>query len=220
MIRLFHVTKRYGRDDLALDDVSLRVEKGGFAFVTGPSGAGKSTLLKLLFAAERPTDGRILVAGHDLSRLRASSVPILRRNVGVVFQDFRLLLRRTVFDNVAFALEVLGQPRSRIRPRVEAVLRQVGLGHKMDALPLRLSGGEQQRVAIARALVGEPAVLLADEPTGNLDAALSRDIMDLFTDAHIRGTTVLVATHDAQLMRAVGKRIIRLERGRVVEDDG
>jgi len=220
VIRLFHVTKRYGRDDLALDDVSLRLEKGAFAFVTGPSGAGKSTLLKLLFAAERPTEGRILVAGHDLGRLRASSVPILRRNVGVVFQDFRLLPRRTVFDNVAFALEVLGRPRATIRRRVETVLRQVGLGHKIDALPMRLSGGEQQRVAIARALVGEPAVLLADEPTGNLDEALARDIMDLFTQAHVRGTTVLVATHDMRLLRTFGKRVITLERGRIAEDTG
>ncbi len=220
MIRLFHVTKRYTRDDIALDDVSLTLERGEFAFVTGPSGAGKSTLLKLLFAAEQPTDGRILVAGHDLARLRQASIPILRRNVGVVFQDFRLLTRRTVYDNVALTLEVLGRPPADIRRRVETVLRQVGLGHKTDALPLRLSGGEQQRVAIARALVGEPAVLLADEPTGNLDAALGREIMQLFADAQLRGTTVLVATHDIGLQRAFGKRIITLERGRVTGDTG
>lgn len=220
MIRLFHVTKRYSRDDIALDDISLALDKGEFAFLTGPSGAGKSTLMKLLFAAERPTDGRIIVAGHDLARLRAQSVPILRRNIGVVFQDFRLLPRRTVYDNVALALEVLGQPRARIRRRVETVLNQVGLGHKTDALPLRLSGGEQQRVAIARALVSEPAVLLADEPTGNLDAALSREIMGLFADAQLRGTTVLVATHDINLLRAFGKRVIALERGRIGQDTG
>jgi cell division transport system ATP-binding protein len=220
MIRLFHVTKRYARDDIALDDVSLALDRGEFAFITGPSGAGKSTLLKLLFAAERPSDGRIIVAGHDLSRLRASSVPVLRRNIGVVFQDFRLLPRRTVFANVALALEVLGQPEPRIRRRVETVLRQVGLGHKQDALPLRLSGGEQQRVAIARALVAEPAVLLADEPTGNLDPALSREIMGLFADAQLRGTTVLVATHDLAMLRAFGKRAITLENGRISEDTG
>jgi len=216
MIRLFHVSKSYGRGERALDDVSFSMEKGEFAFVTGPSGAGKTTLLRLLFAAERPTRGRVLVAEHDVSRLRASSVPILRRNVGVVFQDFKLLPRRTVFDNVAFALEVLGRPRGMIRERVMTVLRQVGLGHRSTALPARLSGGEQQRVAIARALVNQPAVLLADEPTGNLDAELAVGIMELFETVNSRGTTVLFATHDRNLVEGYTKRVIRLEQGRLV----
>ncbi len=216
MIRLFHVSKSYGRGERALDDVSFSMEKGEFAFVTGPSGAGKTTLLRLLFAAERPSRGRVLVADHDVSRLRGSSVPILRRNVGVVFQDFKLLPRRTVFDNVAFALEVLGRPRSVIRERVMTVLRQVGLGHRSRSLPIRLSGGEQQRVAIARALVNQPAVLLADEPTGNLDADLAVEIMELFETVNSRGTTVLFATHDRSLVEGYTKRVLRLEQGRLV----
>jgi len=216
MIRLFHVSKSYGRGERALDDVSFSMEKGEFAFVTGPSGAGKTTLLRLLFAAERPSRGRVLVADHDVSRLRGSSVPILRRNVGVVFQDFKLLPRRTVFDNVAFALEVLGRPRSVIRERVMTVLRQVGLGHRSRSLPIRLSGGEQQRVAIARALVNQPAVLLADEPTGNLDAELAVEIMALFETVNSRGTTVLFATHDRSLVEGYTKRVLRLEQGRLV----
>ena len=215
MIRLFHVSKVYARGERALDDVTFSMEKGDFAFVTGPSGAGKTTLLRLLFAAERPTRGRVLVAGHDVSRLRASSVPILRRNVGVVFQDFKLLPQRTVFDNVAFALEVLGRPRSVIRDRVMTVLRQVGLGHRSTALPLRLSGGEKQRVAIARALVNQPAVLLADEPTGNLDGDLALEIMELFEAVNSRGTTVLFATHDRGLVERYTKRTLRLTQGRL-----
>jgi cell division transport system ATP-binding protein len=215
MIRLFHVSKVYARGERALDDITFSMEKGDFAFLTGPSGAGKTTLLRLLFAAERPTRGRVLVAGHDVSRLRASSVPVLRRNVGVVFQDFKLLPQRTVFDNVAFALEVLGRPRSVIRERVMTVLRQVGLGHRSTALPLRLSGGEKQRVAIARALVNQPAVLLADEPTGNLDGDLALEIMELFEAVNSRGTTVLFATHDRGLVERYTKRTLRLTQGRM-----
>jgi cell division transport system ATP-binding protein len=220
MIRLFHVTKRYTRDACALNDVSLRIEKGGFAFLTGHSGAGKSTLMRLLFAAEKPTEGQVMVAGHSISRLTESSVPILRRNIGVIFQDFKLLSRRTVFDNIAFVLEVLGRPRREIEERVRTVLRQVGLEHKSKSLPLRLSGGEQQRVAIARALVGEPLVLLADEPTGNLDPALSTEIMRLLESVNARGTTVLVATHDIKLTETFHKRVITLENGRVKTDTG
>ena len=215
MIRLFHVSKVYARGERALDDITFSMEKGDFAFLTGPSGAGKTTLLRLLFAAERPTRGRVLVAGHDVSRLRASSVPVLRRNVGVVFQDFKLLPQRTVFDYVAFALEVLGRPRSVIRERVMTVLRQVGLGHRSTALPLRLSGGEKQRVAIARALVNQPAVLLADEPTGNLDGDLALEIMELFEAVNSRGTTVLFATHDRGLVERYTKRTLRLTQGRM-----
>ncbi|MBV69732.1 MAG: cell division ATP-binding protein FtsE [Myxococcales bacterium] len=218
MIKLFHVTKRYGRDNRALDDVSLRLHKGEFAFVTGHSGAGKSTLMRLLFAAEKPTEGEVLVAGHNVGRLDRTSIPILRRNIGVVFQDFKLLQQRTVFENVAFTLEVLGRPRHEIRDRVRTILRQVGLAHKSKSLPLRMSGGEQQRVAIARALVNEPMVLLADEPTGNLDTQLSLEIMALLEAANARGTTILVATHDLSLPETLGKRVITLEHGRIKSD--
>lgn len=218
MIKLFHVTKRYGRDSRALDDVSLRLHKGEFAFVTGHSGAGKSTLMRLLFAAEKPTEGEVVVAGHNVGRLERASIPILRRNIGVVFQDFKLLQQRTVFENVAFTLEVLGRPRHEIRDRVRTILRQVGLAHKSKSLPLRMSGGEQQRVAIARALVNEPMVLLADEPTGNLDTQLSLEIMALLESANARGTTVLVATHDLRLPETLGKRVINLEHGRIKSD--
>ncbi len=220
MIRMFHVTKSYTRDERALDDVSLRLEKGEFAFLTGHSGAGKSTMMRLLFAAEKPTHGQVLVAGHNVSRLTSSSIPILRRNIGVIFQDFKLLPRRTVFDNVAFGLQVLGRPRREIHEKVTQVLRQVGLEHKTKTLPLRLSGGEQQRVAIARALVNEPPVLLADEPTGNLDESLALDIMRLLESTNARGTTVLVATHDLRMTELFNKRVLTLEQGRLVGDTG
>ena len=220
MIRLFHVTKQYTRDAFALNDVSLSIEKGGFVFLTGHSGAGKSTLMRLLFAAERPTEGQVMVAGHSINRLTDASIPILRRNIGVVFQDFKLLNRRSVFDNVAFRLEVLGRPRREIEERVRSILRQVGLEHKSKSLPVRLSGGEQQRVAIARALVGEPLVLLADEPTGNLDPALSMEIMRLLESVNARGTTVIVATHDLKMTETFQKRVITLDQGRVKADTG
>ncbi len=218
IIQMFHVSKRYTRDSLALDDVSLRLDKGDFVFLAGPSGAGKSTLLKLLFCAEKPTRGQIIVAGLNAHRLQRASVPYLRRNIGVVFQDFKLLPRRSVFDNVAFALEVLGRPRREVARRVTTMLRQVGLGDKLHVLPTRLSGGEQQRVAIARALVNEPAILLADEPTGNLDPDLTLEIMRLLEEANARGTTILVATHDPHLLRNFNKRVVTLERGRLVGD--
>ena len=218
VIQMFHVSKRYTRDSLALDDLSLTLEKGEFVFLAGPSGAGKSTLLKLLFCAEKATQGQIIVAGLNVHRLRQPSIPYLRRNIGVVFQDFKLLQRRSVFDNVAFSLEVLGRPRREIQRRVTSVLRQVGLGDKLLTHPKRLSGGEQQRVAIARALVNEPAILLADEPTGNLDPDLTLEIMKLLEEANARGTTVLVATHDPNLLLSRRKRVVTLEGGRLVGD--
>lgn len=218
MIQMFHVTKQYTRDTRALDDASLRLAKGEFVFLTGPSGAGKTTLLKLLFGAEEPSAGQVIVAGCNLHRIRASGVPFLRRNIGVVFQDFKLLNRRTVFENVAVALEVLGVHPREIRRRVTLMLRRVGLGDKMQTLPPRLSGGEQQRVAIARALVNDPPILLADEPTGNLDPALTMDVMNLITDANTRGTTVLVATHDPAVLDAFPRRQVRLVAGRLVAD--
>lgn len=216
MIQLYHVYKSYGGDAPALIDLTLEIGKGEFVFVTGASGAGKSTLLRLIFSAERPNRGQLLVNGRNTARLSARAIAYLRRNVGVVFQDFKLLARRTVEENVAISLEVLGLQRREIRRRTYNILKQVGLAHKLHALPLRLSGGEQQRVAIARALVNEPQILLADEPTGNLDGERSQEIMSLLEQANARGTTVIVATHDQSLLGRGDKRIIVLENGQLV----
>ncbi len=212
MIRLYHVGKSYGSHD-ALRDVSLNVDKGEFVYVTGPSGAGKSTLLKMLYGAEKPTSGKLLVANVDIATLDARRLPQLRRNVGVIFQDFKLLEQRSVHDNVAMALEVVGAPAEQIRRRVPAVLNIVGLKAREDALAGQLSGGEQQRVAIARAIVNDPAVLLADEPTGNLDGAMAVEVMEILQAINLRGTTVLVATHDVGLMDRFPHRRIRFEGG-------
>jgi cell division transport system ATP-binding protein len=217
LVQFFHVFKDY-RNQPALLDVNLAVEKGEFVFLTGPSGAGKSTLLKLIFCAERAQRGQILVNGRNIVRIRDGAVPFLRRNIGVVFQDFKLLPPASVFENVALALEVLGMPPRDVRRKVAAVLQSVGLSHKHDAPAQRLSGGEQQRVAIARALVNDPAILLADEPTGNLDDERTEDIMALLSDAHARGTTVLVATHDRGLLSRYPRRTLTLEQGRILED--
>ena len=218
MIQLFHVKKSYPGDAPVLDDITLRIEKGEFVWLTGPSGAGKSTLLKLLFCADQPTSGQILVGGRNVGRLTQSGVPFLRRNIGVVFQDFKLLENRTVVENVGYALEVLGASDGEIRERSLRRLEQVGLKHKATSLPLRLSGGEQQRVAIARALVNEPTILLADEPTGNLDPGLTDSILQLLFDANARGTTVIVATHDRGLLSRYHKRTIALDKGKLVSD--
>ncbi|HVP68966.1 MAG TPA: cell division ATP-binding protein FtsE [Anaeromyxobacteraceae bacterium] len=218
MIQLFHVYKQYGAEAPALSDVSLEVRKGEFVFLTGPSGAGKSTLLKLVFCAEPASAGQILVFGRNVSRIRPSGIPFLRRNIGVVFQDFKLLPDRTVAENVAFPLEVRGQHPRDVRRRVELSLRAVGLEHKAGKFPLSLSGGEQQRAAVARALVADPALLLADEPTGNLDLDRTVEVMALLEGANARGTTVVVATHDRSLLARHKKRVIALEGGRVVSD--
>ena len=217
-IRMYHCSKSYLAASFALQDVSLEFAKGEFAFLTGPSGAGKTTLLELLFGAEQPSEGQIVVLGRNISRLGNRAIPQLRRRIGVVFQDFKLLPRLTVEANVGLALDVLGTPRRETRARVFAILKQLGLQHRRDHHPLSLSGGEQQRVAIARALVNEPEILLADEPTGNLDPDLTLEIMDLVAGAALRGTTVLVATHELDLVARYGKRVVRLEGGRVVED--
>ncbi len=214
---MYRVSKSYLPGSWALRDVSLEIGRGEFVFLTGASGAGKTTLLKLLFAAERPNQGQILVLGRNIARLRGGAVPALRRRVGVVFQDFKLLGRRSVEENVAVTLNVVGTPRRTTRSRVFNILRQVGLHERRHHAPLALSGGEQQRVAIARALVGEPEVLLADEPTGNLDPELSVEIIELMMAAADRGTTVVVATHDLSLVARYGRRVLRLEDGRVVE---
>jgi cell division transport system ATP-binding protein len=219
MIQMFHVYKAYPGDPPVLSDINLHVEKGEFIFLTGPSGAGKTTLLKLLFCAENATKGQILVGGRNIARIRESAIPYLRRNIGVVFQDFKLLPQRTVEDNVGFTLDVLGVPRAEASQKVHRMLKLVGLEHKASSYPLRLSGGEQQRVVIARALVNDPTILLADEPTGNLDPALTVEIMDLLNQVNIRGTTVMVATHDSTLLARYQKRTVRLERGFIVSDE-
>jgi len=219
MIQMFHVYKAYPGDPPSLSDINLHVKKGEFVFLTGPSGAGKTTLLKLIFCAEAATKGQILVGGRNIARIREAAIPFLRRNIGVVFQDFKLLPTRTVADNVAFTLDVLGVPRAVCRERVARMLKLVGLEHKAGSLPLRLSGGEQQRVVIARALVNDPTILLADEPTGNLDPALTVEIMDLLCEVNVRGTTVVVATHDNTILARYQKRTVRLERGQIVADE-
>ena len=215
MIETQSLAKSYGRGMFALRDLNLKVEKGEFAFLTGPSGAGKSTLLRLLLLEERPSEGEVSVGGRNLAHLTRDEVQAYRRTVGFVFQDFKLIAAKTVFENVSFALRVLGQPVDQQRRRTYQVLKWVGLQHRLNALPLELSGGEQQRVAIARALVNEPHIVLADEPTGNLDPDLSLEIMNLFRDINARGTTVLVATHDRELIKWVGRRVIQLEHGQM-----
>lgn len=218
MIEAFHVTKTYERGDRpALHDITLKIAKGEVVFLSGPSGAGKSTLLKLIFAAEQPTTGQILVNGRNIAKLRRPQIPYLRREIGVVFQDFKLIASRTVAENVAYTLRVIGLGESEVRRRVQRILKEVGLAHKQHVLPPKLSGGEQQRVAIARALVNDPAILLADEPTGNLDLDLTEEVMQLLESANARGTTVMVATHDIALMTRYRKRVVYLSGGRVLD---
>ena len=218
MIELYHVSKDYGAYRHALTDVSFRVDKGEFIFLTGPSGAGKTTLLRLLFRDEIPTEGQIIVNGRNIGVMPKSKLPYFRRTVGIVFQDFKLIARKTIFENLAFVQSVLGTPAVEQKRRAYQVLKQVGLHYRMNAYPPELSGGEQQRVAIARALVNEPQLLLADEPTGNLDPALSEEIMHLFAEINLRGTVVLIATHDVELIRRMGKRVLILDRGRLREE--
>jgi len=216
MIRLSHVYKNYGMGPDALSDVSLHVEKGEFVFVTGPSGAGKTTLLRLLFLAERPTKGQVFINGVDVGSLPRRKIPYLRRAVGVVFQDFKLLPSLTVLDNVSFPLEVMGMGRREIIRRVRRVLKFVGLEDRERAYPLELSGGEQQRIAIARSVVNEPPILLADEPTGNLDSELTLDIIRLMEYIHGRGATVLMTTHNKDIVERFHKRVLSLKGGRIV----
>jgi len=217
VIETHHLSKFYSRGLYALQDLSLSVDKGEFVFLTGPSGAGKSTLLRLLLRQETPSEGEILVNNYNLSKLSRDDVQEYRRGIGFIFQDFKLIPARTVFENVSFVLEVLGVPAGQRRRRAFQVLKWVGLQHRMNAYPRDLSGGEQQRIAIARALVNDPALVLADEPTGNLDPDLSLEIMNLLREINAGGTTVLVATHDRELIRLVGRRTITLDQGRVVE---
>jgi len=217
MIEMVHVSKAYDVSPQALFDITLKVEKGKFVYLTGPSGAGKTTLLKLLYAAERPTAGEIRVTGFDVVRLKPREIPYLRRRLGVVFQGAKLLSRRTAFENVAFALEVLGAKRREVLKKTTQALHLVGLERKAQCFPSQLSAGEQQRVAIARAIVNDPLLLLADEPTGNIDPGSAEEIVKLFNEINFRGTTVVLATHNDGLPLMLPKERIVLERGRMVE---
>ena len=218
MIRTVDVSKEYKGGITAVDGCSIDIEKGEFVFLVGPSGSGKSTFMKLLTKEEEPTGGEIYVAGKNLASLPRWRVPYLRRNVGCVFQDFKLLPNKTVFENVAFGLEVIGRPKSLVQKQVPQILELVGLGEKLDRFPDELSGGEQQRVSIARAFVNRPLILLADEPTGNLDPATSVGIMRLLDRINRTGTTVLMATHDHAIVDSMRRRVIELENGKVVRD--
>jgi cell division transport system ATP-binding protein len=218
MIRLENVTKRYGAENIAVRDASFDVAKGDFVFLVGPSGSGKSTLLRLINRQERPERGDVWVAGRNINEISDSRVPYLRRNMGNVFQDYKLLTNKTVFENVAFALEVIGKPRHMVSRQVPIVLDLVGLAGKEDRFPHQLSGGEQQRVSIARAFVNRPLILLADEPTGNLDPATGEGIMALLDEINATGTTVMMATHDHRVVNAMRRRVIQLDRGVIVRD--
>ena len=218
MIRLENVTKRYGAENVAVRDASFDVAKGDFVFLVGPSGSGKSTLLRLINRQERPERGDVWVAGRNINEISDSRVPFLRRNMGNVFQDYKLLTNKTVFENVAFALEVIGKPRHMVNRQVPIVLDLVGLAGKEDRFPHQLSGGEQQRVSIARAFVNRPLILLADEPTGNLDPATGEGIMALLDEINTTGTTVVMATHDHRVVNAMRRRVIQLDRGVIVRD--
>ncbi len=218
MIQFFHVTKRYAQGAQALTDVSVHIEKGEFVFLTGASGAGKTTFLKMIFREDVPSTGQVVVNGQDVPRMSKHRVPYLRRQVGVVFQDFKLLPRKTVFENVAFATQVIGLPPKEQRARTFQVLEMLGLTHRLHHRPEQVSGGEQQRIAIARALVNKPLILLADEPTGNLDPDLAREIMGLMRDINAHGTTVIVATHDREMIRRMGRRVIGLDHGRLAAE--
>ncbi|MBU0544106.1 MAG: cell division ATP-binding protein FtsE [Proteobacteria bacterium] len=214
LIRMFHVYRRYG-SKAALFDINLEVFKNEFIFITGPSGAGKSTLLKLLYLGEPASEGQILVDGINLARISRNRIPFLRRKIGIIFQDFKLIHSKTVFENVALVLEAAGKPRQFIQKKVGSVLRAVGMEDKQNSSPLSLSGGEQQRVAIARAVAGDPTIILADEPTGSLDAESASQVTGLLKDFHIRGSTIIVATHDKEFIKKSGGRAVYLKQGRI-----
>ena len=217
MIQFYQVSKRFGAN-IALSDIGLKIRKGEFLFITGPSGAGKTTLLRLIFGAEKPTEGQILINGINLNRISRLNLDLLRRKIGFVFQDFKLLNSKTVYQNVSLTLEVSGERPGIIRKKTRQALRAVDLSNKEKAFPLQLSGGEQQRVAIARAIINDPLILIADEPTGNLDPDITREIMVLFRSVNLRGTTVIIATHNKELLQRTDQRIVVLNKGGLVEE--
>lgn len=219
MLLMTGISKTYPNGTTALRNIDIHIKAGEFVFVVGPSGAGKSTFIKMLFKEVIPTTGRLYVDGVDVLALTAEEVPFLRRQLGIIFQDYRLLPDRTVYDNVAFAMQVIEAPSRKVKRRVMIVLELVGLKHKVNAYPGELSGGEQQRIAIARAIVNDPILVIADEPTGNLDPETSRDIMRIFTEINKTGTTIVMATHDKDIVDSMGKRVIAMEGGSIVRDE-
>lgn len=219
MIQMTNVSKVYHNGLVALDDITINIKKGDFSFIVGPSGAGKSTFIKLLFHEVEPSSGTVIVNDHNLGDMHHSDIPYLRREIGIVFQDFRLLPNKTVYENVAFAMEVIEAPRREIQKRVHTVLELVGIRDKARLYPNQLSGGEQQRVAIARAIVNNPSLVIADEPTGNLDPDTSWEIMQILNRINSEGTTVVMVTHDKQMVDAMKKRVIAIEKGRIVRDE-
>lgn len=219
MIKMNHVTKIYSNGVKALDNIDIEIQKSEFVFLVGPTGAGKTTFLRMILREESPNEGQVVIDGRNIEKLPSSKIPYLRRNIGVVFQDFKLLKSRTVFDNVAFALRVMGFSGSIIKKQVLRTLDLVGLAHKKNMYPLELSGGEQQRVCIARSLVNNPAILLTDEPTGNLDPDISWEIMKVLLEINMHGTTVLVATHDKNIVNRLRKRVVALVDGRITKDE-
>lgn len=219
MLLMSDVSKVYPSGSVALRDVNIHIEPGEFVFLVGPSGAGKSTFIKMLFREVLPTSGSIYVDGQEILGLEDKEVPFLRRKLGIIFQDYRLLPDRTVYENVAFAMQVIEAPRRKIKRTVMAVLELVGLKNRADAYPNELSGGEQQRIAIARAIVNDPVLIIADEPTGNLDPETSWDIMEIFKEINDAGATIIMATHDKDIVDAMGKRVIAIEKGQIVRDE-
>ena len=219
MLEMIDVSKIYPGGSVALQDINVRIEQGEFVFIVGPSGAGKSTFFKMLFREVLPSSGKVIVNGHDLVKMTDKEIPYFRRQLGIVFQDYRLLPDRTVYDNVAFAMQVIETPYRKIKRRVNDVLDLVGLRKRAHAYPTELSGGEQQRIAIARAIVNDPILLIADEPTGNLDPEPSWEIMDIFREVNKSGTTIVMATHDREIVDEMEKRVIAIEHGHIVRDD-
>ena len=220
MISFSNVSKIYeSSDEVSLENVSFHIDKGEFAFLVGQSGAGKSSVIKMMLAEELPTEGDVTINGFDLRKMRRDEIPYLRRSLGVVFQDFRLLSGKTVYENVAFAMQIVGASNRQIRRRVPDVLSMVGLSHKAKSYPRQLSGGEQQRVSMARAIVNNPSVLIADEPTGNLDGEMAREIMALLEEINVRGTTIIMATHAEKIVNDMKKRVLELDKGLLVRDE-
>ncbi len=219
MLEMINVSKIYPGGSVALQDINVRIEQGEFVFIVGPSGAGKSTFFKMMFREVLPSNGKVIVNGHDLVKMTDKEIPYFRRQLGIVFQDYRLLPDRTVYDNVAFAMQVIETPYRKIKRRVNDVLDLVGLRKRAHAYPTELSGGEQQRIAIARAIVNDPILLIADEPTGNLDPETSWEIMDIFREVNKSGTTIVMATHDREIVDEMEKRVIAIEHGHIVRDD-